>query len=165
MIEPEKFLDKTILVDSNYDSRQNVIKKIRSSSIAKMVVEVSSVIDGLRNIETGGIEVCFLGPSLSKSASRHLIRVARNLPASRNCAFVALNQKGISDYTTLKNEITIDATIDFPFLDNDFRAVIEKTTTKIKYSTSPAYQLSQHPSDKFDQIHRPTTSDITNIHS
>lgn len=164
MTEPQEFLERTILVDSTYESRQKVLRDIRKAAISKMVVEAPSVIDGLRSIECGGIEVCFLGPSLSAPASRHLMRVARNLPTAQNCAFVALDQSGVSNFAALKDEIHVDETIEFPFIGNNFRTIVKQATNRFKSNMSSSYKLSTPPfSLTSEYVKRPLTAIVKDI--
>lgn len=156
MVEPLELLERTIVFDTDYKSRTAVINSLRKYAVARTIIEAPSVVDCLRTIESGGIDICFLGPSLSITSSRHLMRIARNLPTSQSCAFVALDQDGISNYGTLKNEIKIDETLKFPFVGNDFITVICKMIKKFKPVMFRSYQLSvNHSLKTFDQIHRP----------
>ena len=127
-------ISRGILAESNYRSRQEILASLRHSGLIHNIVEAQSTVDVLRRLENGGFDACFLGPSLTIEASRHIVDSAAKLSSAQSCAFIAFTPKG-SDTELLKESVSVHDVIEFPFENSSFVKRVTSVVETIREDT------------------------------
>ena len=83
-------LSTCLVVDSRLGSRHAIVKDIKSSDLFEQIIEAVSLADALLILEKGGVDACFMGPSLSAPALSAFIEQAKRLTTTEDCAFISI---------------------------------------------------------------------------
>lgn len=83
-------LARTLIIDSSYKSRTELLSRVRACDLFENVMEAGSLLDASRNISSLEFDACIVGPSLSDNLVSDFLSKAKPQSKAIDCAFIVI---------------------------------------------------------------------------
>ncbi len=120
-----------LVVDSRFSSRKKLVSDIGESGLVRQVVEAKSIEDGLQQLSSRRLDICFLGPSLRESAALTILQQGKLISRKETCAYIVVFGEEKRSPTLFKNA-GAHAYLEFPYALPALRDVLKESVIAAK---------------------------------
>jgi hypothetical protein len=131
-------LSACLLIESSHQSRNEVIKDIKSSLLFENIIEAESLEDAKQKLQTTSFDACIFGSSLSQTLISSFIKQIKSKILTRECAFIGILKVNIDT----KDLIELHSTVRKPYTKKEFFETVVRGVLLANHGTSwPGFKL------------------------